>query len=47
GVVIGSEFLIRISAVAANDRARYAEKLIQRWKSAMVAGAAVDGRAEP
>jgi tryptophan synthase alpha chain len=47
GVVIGSEFLIRISAVAANDRARYAERLIQRWKSAMVAGAAVDGRAEP
>jgi tryptophan synthase alpha chain len=48
GVVIGSEFLIRISEVAANDRPRYAEDLIQRWKTATVVGAVAgaegDGR---
>jgi tryptophan synthase alpha chain len=44
GVVIGSEFLVRISAVADNDRTGYAEEIIQRWKSATMVDAAADGR---
>jgi tryptophan synthase alpha chain len=44
GVVIGSEFIARISEVPASGRTTYAEQLIRRWKSATgPAGAAARG----
>ncbi|HEX4246584.1 MAG TPA: tryptophan synthase subunit alpha [Pseudonocardia sp.] len=44
GVVIGSEFLARISEVPESGRTSYTEHLIRRWKSATrLAGAAAAG----